>query len=143
MLGVAALQLGDDAQSLRVMVEPAVALHGGVEHVLAGMAETGVAKIMRQRQRLGEIVVKAQRTRQGAGDLADFNRMRQAGAVMVALVGHEHLAFVGQPAKRGGMDDAIAVALKLAARRRNGLCKQPSPALSGVCGIWGADDLEM
>jgi hypothetical protein len=64
--------------------------------------------------------------------------MRQAGAVMVALMGDEHLAFVGQPAKGGGMDDAVAVALKLAPRRRDRLRQQPSPALSGVCGIWGA-----
>jgi hypothetical protein len=101
------------------------------------MAKTGVAKIMRQRQSLGQIVVEPQSTRQSAGDLADLNRMREAGAVMIALVGHKNLTLVGKPAKRGGMDDAVAVALKFAARGRGRLRQQPPTAKRGVYGVGG------
>ncbi len=40
---------------------------------------------------------------------------------MVALVMDEHLGLVGEPAKRGRMDDAIAVALEFGAGRRRRL----------------------
>ena len=137
--GVAALQLGDDAQRLGVVVETAAAGHQRIEHFLAGMAEGGVAEIVRQRHRLGEILVELERAGDGAGELPDLDRVREPGAEMVALVGHEDLGLVRQPAKRGGMDDAVAVALKLrsrprrrlgveggrgcaAGRRRSGLC---------------------
>ena len=56
---------------------------------------------------------------------------------MIALVGHEHLALVRQPAKRGGMDDAVAVALELAARGRGRLRQQPPTAQRGVGGVGG------
>jgi hypothetical protein len=41
--------------------------------------------------------------------------MRQPGSVQVALVVYEDLGLVDQPAKCGGMNDAIAVALILRA----------------------------
>ncbi len=59
-VGVAALELGDDAQGVAVVVEAAVAGHAGVERVLAGVAERGVAEIVAERDRLGEVVVEAQ-----------------------------------------------------------------------------------
>ena len=58
---------------------------------------------------------KRERAGDGARDLRDFQRMREAGAVQVALVIDEHLGLVDQPAERGGMDDAVAVALVLRA----------------------------
>ena len=63
--GIAALELGHNAQALRVMVEAAKAMHRLVERLLAGMAERRVAEIVRQRDRLGEIFVEPQ----GACDL--------------------------------------------------------------------------
>ncbi len=57
--GVAALQLGDDAQRLRVVIEAAEAAERLVERALAGMAERRMAEIVRQRQRLGEVLVAA------------------------------------------------------------------------------------
>ena len=52
-LGIAPLELGHDAQGLRVVVEAAAVRHRGVERVLAGMAERRVAEIVRERERLG------------------------------------------------------------------------------------------
>ena len=41
--------------------KPPIRLHRGVQRLLAGMAERRVAEIVRQRHRLGEILVEPQR----------------------------------------------------------------------------------
>ena len=120
-IGVAALELGDDAQSMAVVVEAAVAGHAGVERVLAGMAERRVAEVVAERDRLGEVVVEPERAGERAGDLRDLDRVGEAGAEMVALVMDEHLRLVGEAAERGRMDDAVAVALEFGAGRRRRL----------------------
>ena len=112
MLGVAALQPGDDAQSLRIVIEPAVTLHRGVEHVLAGMAKTGVAKIMRQRHRLGQLDIKIERRRHRPRHLRHLDGMRQTRAEIITLMLDEHLGLVLQTPERRGMDDPVPVALK-------------------------------
>ena len=68
--GVAPLEPGHDAQRLGVVVEAAERRHAVVERVLAGVAEGRVAEVVRQRQRLGEILVEAERAGERAGDLA-------------------------------------------------------------------------
>ena len=120
-IGVAALELGDDAQAVAVVVEAAERRHAGVERVFAGMAERRMAEVMAERDRLGEVFVEPKRLGQRAGDLRDLDRMGQPGAEMVALVMHEDLRLVGEAAKGGGMDDAVAVALERRARRRRRL----------------------
>ena len=55
--------------------------------------------------------------------------MRQAGAKQIAFVVQKNLCFVDQAAKRGGMHDAVAVALKQIARRCFGFGKTPSATL--------------
>ena len=84
--GVAPLQPRHDPQRLGVVVEAAEGRHAVVERVLAGMAEGRVAEVVGERQRLGQILVEAERAGERAGDLADLDRVGQAGAVMVALV---------------------------------------------------------
>ena len=117
-LGIAPLQPGHDAQRLGVVVEAAERRHAVVERVLAGMAEGRVAEVVRQRQRLGQVLVEPQRAGQRAGDLRHLDRVGQPRAVVVALVVDEDLRLVLQAAEGGGMDDAVAVALERAARRR-------------------------
>jgi len=55
---------------------------------------------------------------QGASDLGDLDAMSQARAIVVALMGNENLRLVLEAPKRRGMNDAIAVALKIGPRRR-------------------------
>ncbi len=63
--GVAALQRGHDAQRLGVVVEAAIAACSASSSArLAGMPERRVAEVVGQRQRLGEVLVEAER----AGD---------------------------------------------------------------------------
>ena len=99
------------------------------------MAERRMAEIVGQRQRLGEIFVEPQPARQRAGDLGDFERMGQPGAVMVAFVEHEDLRLVLEPPERGRMDDAVAVAAKGAAALAGGLGMEPAAALLRIARV--------
>src|SRR5260221_6528766 len=119
------------------MVEAAERRHDSVERVLAGMAERLVAEIMGKGQRLGEILVEAERAADRAGDLRHLQAVRQPGAVMVALVIDEDLCLVLQAAEGGAMDDAVAVALEGRAGRGLGLGMEPPPALGGLAGVRG------
>src|SRR5262249_29949775 len=134
-LGVALLELGEDAQRLGVVIEAAVGLHRRVQRLLAGMAERRVAEIVRQRHGLAEVFVESQRAADAAGDLRHLDRMGEPRAVVIALVIDEDLGLVLQPPERRRMDDAVAVALEGAARRRLGLGMQAAAALPRQGGI--------
>ena len=95
-----------------VVAEAAEMQHQLVQRLFPGMAEAGVPKVVRQRHRLRQILVEAERAADGAGDLRHFQAVGQAGAVVVALVVDEDLGLVFQLAESAGMDDAVAVALK-------------------------------
>ena len=94
------------------MVEAAVGRHLPLQLVLAGVAERRMAEVVRQRDRLGQILVQPQRPRQRPRDLRHLQRMGQPGAVVVALVRDEDLGLLLQPPEGGGMDDPVAVALE-------------------------------
>ena len=127
---IAPLQIGDDAQRLRVVVEAAVDRQAVVERALAGVAERRMAEIVRQRQRLSQVLVEAERARQRAGDLRHFQRMREPRAVMVALVIDEDLRLVCEAAEGGRMDNAVAVAAEIVAGRARRLRHSAGP---GCC----------
>ena len=110
--GIADLDPVHRAQALRVVIEAAVRRHQLVERFLAGMAERRMAEVVRQRDRLGKVLVEPQRPRHRAGNLRGLERMSQPRAIVIALVIDEDLGFVFEPAERGGMDYPIAVALK-------------------------------
>ena len=76
-----------------------------------------VAEVVGERDGLGQVLVEPQRAGDGAGHLADFERVGQPGAEMLALVVEEDLGLVLQAPEGGGMDDAVAVALEFGARR--------------------------
>ena len=131
-VGVAPLQRGHHAQRLRVVVEAAEAGEAPIERALAGMAERRMAEVVAERERLGQILVEPERAGERAGDLGHLQRVGQPGAEMVALVEHEHLGLVGEPAERGGMDDAVAVAAEGAAGGARRLRIAPAAALRRV-----------
>ena len=76
------------------------------------MAEGRMPQIMRQRQGFGQILIQAQKPRDGPRDLRDFNGMGQPRAEVIAFVIDEHLRLVLQAAKGGRVDDAVPVPLK-------------------------------
>ena len=100
----------DDAQALEVVLEAAG--HERVQHALAGVAERRVSEIVAERDRFGQLLVQAQHFRDGARDLRDLERVRQARPVVIAGRREEHLRLVLQPAEGLAVDDAVAVALK-------------------------------
>ena len=138
--GIAPLERGDDPQGLRVVIEAAAGLEAAVERALAGMAERRVAEVMGERQRLGQVLVEPERAGERAGDLGHFERVGEPGAEMIALVKDEDLRLVGEPAERGRMDDAVAIAAERIAGGRRRLAVEPAAALGRVGRIGGARD---
>src|SRR6202041_1800853 len=114
--GVALLEIFNDSQGVQIVIETeAVGAHGGVEGLLAGVAEGGMADVMHQSERLSEVDVEAERPGDGAGDLRDFERVSGAVAEMVGITASEDLGFCFETAEGAGVDDAVPVALKLVA----------------------------
>ncbi len=87
------------------------------EGLLAGVAERRVAEVVPERDRLGQVLVELQGAGHGAGDADHLERVREAGAVVVALGGDEDLGLVLEPAERLCVDDTVAVALEWRAQR--------------------------
>ncbi len=83
------------------MIETANGLQAITECALAGVAEWRMAEIVGERQRLGQILIEAERTRQRAGDLDNFQGMGEPGSIMVALMEDEDLGLMFQPAEGG------------------------------------------
>jgi hypothetical protein len=110
------------------VVEAAERRQAGIERALARMTERRVAEIMGERQGLGEVFMETERARDGAGDLGHFQRMGQAGAVVVALMEHEDLGLVLEAAEGGRMDDAVGVAAEIIARGAGWFRMQPPTA---------------
>ena len=75
-----------------------------------------MADIVGEAQRLGQIFVQTQGAGQDTADLRDFDAVRQAGAVMIAIGRDEDLRLGAQAAEGDRMDDPVPVALELAAR---------------------------
>ncbi len=126
--GIAALQRGHHPQRLRIVIEAAAGGEAAIEGALAGMAEGRVAEIVRERQRLGQILVQAERASERASDLGNLERMGQSRAEMVAFVKDEDLGLVGEPPEGAGMDDAVAVAAEGVAGRAHRLRVEPAAA---------------
>ena len=134
------LQRGHHAQGLRVVVEAAERGEAMIERALAGMAERRMAEVVAERRALREILVEAERAGERARDLGDLQRVGQPGAEMIALVKHEDLGLVREPAERRGVDDAVAIAAERAARGAGRLRMQPPAALARVGGEGCADN---
>src|SRR5690606_249771 len=132
---VALLELRDDAQALAVVVEAAHVPRELVEGLLAGVAEGRVAEVVGQRDRLGQVLVEAQRAGDAGGDLRHLQRVRQARAVVVALVVHEDLRLVLEAPERAGVQDAVPVLLEGRAVPALGLGVDPAPRLGGEAGV--------
>ncbi len=96
---------------------------------LAGVAERRVPEIVAEADRLGQILVEAQRARDRARDAHRLERVRQPRAVVVALGRDEDLRLVLQAPERLAVRDAVAVALERAAEAARLLLDEPSARL--------------
>ncbi len=134
---VPALQLRQQAERLRVVVEAVIGRHAVFQHILARMAEGRVAEIVRKRHAFGEVFIEPERARDRARDLRDLKTVGEARPVVVALVIDEVLCLVLQAPERDRMDDAVAVALEGGARRAFRLGVKSPAARLGMGGVRG------
>ena len=112
-----------------IVVEAAGLRHRRLEHVLAGMAEGRMADIVGEAERLGQILVEAERARHRPADLRDLEAVGEPDPEMVAVGRDEDLGLVPEAPERDRMDDPVAVALEGVARaalaRSSSACRRP------------------
>ena len=111
---VALLEVLNDSEGVQVVVEAvAEALHLPVQFFFTGVRERGMADVVCERESFGQILVQAERGRDRASDLGDFDRVREAVAKVIVEAGREDLGFVLQAPERARMHDAVPVTLEL------------------------------
>ena len=113
---IGAFQPGQQPDGMGVVIEAAGGRHRRLKRVLAGMAEGRMADIVGEAERLGQILVEAERTRHRPPDLRDFEAVGEANPDMIAAGRDEDLGLVPQAPERHRMDDPVAVALEGVAR---------------------------
>src|SRR5438093_3109202 len=91
---------------------------------------------MAERDRLGEVLVQAERARGRARDVRHLERVRQANAIVVTLGRQEDLRLVLQPSKRLGMNDPVSIAMKAGAKRIGRLLSFAPLRVDGERGMW-------
>src|SRR5918998_6912083 len=96
-----------------------------VENGLAGVPEGRVPQVVPETDRLGEVLVQPERARDPARDAARLERMREPGAVVIALGRDEDLRLVLQPPERLRVHDPVAVTLERGAVVGVGLGLRP------------------
>src|SRR5688500_6213537 len=69
--------LEDVQYAQRLVVVPEAARKQLVQYLLAGVAERRVPEVVRERDRLGQVLIQVQRPRDRARDLHDLDRMGQ------------------------------------------------------------------
>lgn len=115
---VARFEVLDDAQRLQVVIElRATRAHQFVELLFAGVAKRRMADVVHERKGLSQFRVQAESSRDGTGDLRNFESVREAIAKVVGEANREDLRLRFEPAKGAGMHDAVAVAGVVAAVR--------------------------
>lgn len=117
------------------MLETAVLAHAGIQRILTRMTERRMAQIVRQCNRFDEVFIDMQNARDGAPDLRDLKTVREPRTKQIALMIDEYLRFVLEPAKRGAVNDPVAVALEFGARRSRGFEVLPTFRLTGMGGV--------
>jgi hypothetical protein len=123
---------------MQVVVEgKSVLSHGSVERLFSGMAKRRVADVMDQGERFDQIAVESELGGDRSRDLRDLDRVRQSIAKVVGVAARENLGLRFQTAKGAGMDDAVAVALKVVAVGMGKLGITASAGIFYVDGIVG------
>src|ERR1700687_2602518 len=104
------------------------AAHLAVQLFLAGVREGRMADVVTERKRFRQIFIQRQRRGHRAGDLRNFDGVRQAVAEVVGDAGGEDLHLVFQTPEGTGVNDPVAVALEFVAVRVRELGITPAPA---------------
>ena len=92
---------------------------------------------MHQGQRFDQVGVETELGGDGARDLRDFDGVRQAVAEVVGIAAGENLGLRFQAAEGAGVDDAVAIALKVVAVGMRRLGMPASAGLFHADGVGG------
>src|ERR1700751_781528 len=111
--------------------------HGAVEGFFAGVTEWRVAQVVHQGQCLDQIYIQSKLSRDGAGNLRYFDGVGQAIAEVVGIAASEYLGFGFETAEGAGVDDGVAIGLKVVAIGMPGLREKASAGLFHAYGITG------
>jgi hypothetical protein len=89
--------------------------HGRIQSFLSRVAEWRVPDIVYQSEGFDEINIKPKLCRDGAGNLRNFEGMRQPVPEVIRVPSGEYLGLRLKPAKGSRMDYTVAVSLKIVA----------------------------
>jgi hypothetical protein len=107
---IGTFKLFDDAQCLEIVIEArAVSAHEFVEFLFAGVAEGWMSDVMDESERLGKFRIEAEGSGNRAGNLRNFQCVREPITKMVGITDGEDLRFGLEATKGARMNDAIAV----------------------------------
>ena len=123
------LQEVHHTQALLVVPEGPAQERG--ERFLAEMPEGGVAQIVAQRDRFGEVLVQTQGPSDRASDLGDLQGVGQSDPVVVTFRGHEDLRLVLETPKGLRVHDAVPIRVEDRTQRIGLFVTLPSLGLSG------------
>src|SRR5690606_2064753 len=120
------LETGQQAQGLRVALEPADVARDLGQRRLAVVAERRVAEVVREARRVDDVGVATERAAHAAAHLRHLERVGQARAHEVVVPGAGHLGLGAEPTQRGGVHDAPAVTLERGPGLRLGRLDDPA-----------------
>src|SRR5438094_6789323 len=92
-------------------------LHGSVQGSFTGMSKWRMTEVMHQGQRLNQVFIQPQLRRNRAGNLGDFNGVRQPIAEVVGVAAREYLRLIFQATKGPRVNHPVAVTLEVVAIR--------------------------
>ena len=112
------LEPGQDAQGLRVALEPADVLRPVVERALAVVAERRVSEVVAEARGVDDVGREPQRGGELTADLRDLQRVREAVAREIRRTGRaQHLGLGGESAQRRGVEHASTIPREVVALR--------------------------
>src|SRR6185437_5259333 len=115
-ISVTLLKLLHDPKSVQVVIKAVTVLaHQMVEHALSGMAKRWMANIVDQGQRFHQLFIETKFGGNCAGNLRDFNGVREAIAEMIRILSGKYLRLVFQTAKGARVHHTVPVTLEGAA----------------------------
>jgi hypothetical protein len=136
--GVALLEIFDDAQGVQIVVEgEAMLAHGGVEGLFTGVAEGRMADIVNQAEGFDQIGVEVEGSGNSARDLGDFEAVGEAIAEVIRIAAGENLRLGLETAEGAGVNDPVAVALKVVAVGMLGFRETASAGVLDMHGVAG------
>ena len=90
----------------------AITLHQTVKRLFSRVSKRRMAHIMDESESFRKVLIEFQHVCNSAGDLRDFDGMRQPVAEMVGKRGSEDLRLVLEPPESARVNDPVVIALK-------------------------------